>query len=169
MNDTAQLIGYNRLHWLPEYHEHTNVRANNCLSIIDKFNLSTMVDYGQNEYIYVNFINADSKFSLIVIEREEKPQSLNTYKMVTGEYASTVMGLLQPNTLYTYHIHGYVSAFFSDPIKRLPIFEDMVKSGTHNSYVMLSALTRNDKQQHFKLFSLETGEEVSYDWKYYDK
>jgi hypothetical protein len=163
------LIGYDTMSWLPDFAEHTKVRSENSLGVINKYGLKTMFDYGQNEFVYDEFTESDLTFKLNVIERHNKEQTLDCYTLIIGEYDNVIVDYLQPDTLYTYFIHGNKSIIFEDPKRRIAIFKDILDSGMRNSYLMLSCLLKPLKTQKFKLFSLETGEEVSYDWKYYDK
>lgn len=149
-----ELLGY---HDMPECVKN---RAYKTINVIRQLGITRMIDYGQNEFVYIHLLPNIPELDLLVIDlnRTSTAEGLN-YRVVCGNYNKEVFKYLQSNTLYTYYLKSDKLTF--NNIRTNGTLAKLLKSGITNSYLIVSSVDYTTQAQEFKLFSLSTGEDIT--------
>jgi len=127
-------------------------RADTITQLSDETSASNLIDYGVNEYLYEKL---PSNINITSIEIDPDARAtLNTYKLINGDYREVVKIDPQNNTIYTYHL------FMDKTGEQLKLAKEVIRglvdSGVQNSYMIVWKRVTKTSQT-YTTYDLSTG------------
>jgi len=128
-------------------------RADAIAQLSEDTGANNLIDYGVNEYLYEK-LPSDMSITSIEIDPDAKA-TLDTYKLINGDYREVVKEDPQNNTIYTYHL------FMDETGEQLElakeVIHNLIDSEIENSYMILWERISISVQTH-TTYNLSTGE-----------